>query len=149
MKNILDYLINKGEMISFAESMTGGRISAEFVKHKNASRAYNVGFVVYSNEAKIKHLDIPETVINEFGVVSNEVAGLMAQNLHIKTGADLCISVTGYADSQDPNIAYIGVYYNRLLYVESIVFYPEDSREQNIKLTVKKSVKMLKEILKI
>ncbi|WP_025725072.1 CinA family protein [Acholeplasma granularum] len=148
MTNILNTLIKNNLTISFVESMTGGLLSYELVRLYNASKVYKEGFVLYSNEAKSKYLNIDLNYIENNGVVSREVAGLMAQNLKEITGADITVSITGYSSGHEPNKAFIGVMIHNLLYVEDIEFYPEDKREQNIKLTVKKAIKMLKEILK-
>src|SRR5690606_20025745 len=113
-------LIKNNLTISFVESMTGGLLSYELVRLYNASKVYKEGFVLYSNEAKSKYLNIDLNYIENNGVVSKEVAGLMAQNLKEITGADITVSITGYASGHEPNKAFIGVMIHNLLYVEDI-----------------------------
>lgn len=148
MKLVHNYLTKTNQTISFAESMTGGRLSYELVKFQGASKIFKEGFVLYSDEAKVRTLKIDQKDIDEYGVVSHQIASLMATQLQKITGADFAVSVTGYASGKDKNMAYVGVLYKGLLYVDDIIFYPEDSREQNIKTTVRKAVKMLHEIIK-
>lgn len=148
MKLVHNYLTKTNQTISFAESMTGGRLSYELVKFQGASKIFKEGFVLYSDEAKVRTLKIDQKDIDEYGVVSHQIASLMATQLQKITGADFAVSVTGYASGKDKNMAYVGVLYKGLLYVDDIIFYPEDSREQNIKTTVRKVVKMLHEIIK-
>lgn len=148
MKLVHNYLTKTNQTISFAESMTGGRLSYELVKFQGASKIFKEGFVLYSDEAKVRTLKMDQKDIDKYGVVSHEIASLMATQLQKITGADFAVSVTGYASGKDKNMAYVGVLHKGLLYVDDIVFYPEDSREQNIKTTVRKVVKMLHEIIK-
>lgn len=148
MKFVHNHLTKTNQTISFAESMTGGRLSYELVKFQGASKIFKEGFVLYSDEAKVRTLKIDQNEIDEHGVVSHHIASLMATQLHKITGADFSVSVTGYASGRDNNMAYVGILHKNMLYVDDIVFYPEDSREQNIQTTVRKVIKMLHEIIK-
>lgn len=148
MKHVLNHLTKTNQTISFAESMTGGRLSYELVKFQGASKVYKEGYVLYSDEAKVKVLDIKQSDIDTYGVVSKEIAELMAKQLRQVTGADFSVAITGYASGKESNLAYISIIHEDLLYTDDIIFYPENSREQNIQLTVRKVVKMLHEIIK-
>lgn len=148
MKFVLSYLTKTNQTISFAESMTGGRLSYELVKFPGASKVFKEGFILYSDEAKVRALQIDQKEIDEHGVVSHHIASLMATQLHKITGADFSVAITGYASGKDQNMAYVAIIHNNLLYVEDIAFFTENSREQNIKITVRKVTKMLHEIIK-
>ena len=148
MKHVLNYLTKTNQTISFAESMTGGRLSYELVKFQGASKVYKEGYVLYSDAAKVKVLGIKQSDIETYGVVSKEIAELMAKQLRTYTGADFSVAITGYASGKDNNLAFISIIHNDLLYTDDIVFFAENSREQNIQLTVRKVVKMLHEIIK-
>jgi PncC family amidohydrolase len=148
MKHVLNHLTKTNQTISFAESMTGGRLSYELVKFPGASKVYKEGYVLYSDEAKIKTLDIKQSDIDTYGVASKEIAELMAKQLRELTGADYSVAITGFASGRDENLAFISIIHNDLLYTDDIVFFPENTREQNIQLTVRKVVKMLHEIIK-
>jgi len=148
MKHVLNHLIKTNQTISFAESMTGGRLSYELVKFPGASKVYKEGYVLYSDEAKIKTLNIKQSDIDTYGVVSKEIAELMAKQLRELTSADFSVAITGYASGKENNLAFISIIHNDLLYTDDIIFFAENSREQNIQLTVRKVIKMLHEIIK-
>ena len=148
MKFVLNHLTKTNQTISFAESMTGGRVSYELVKFQGASKVFKEGFILYSDEAKVRTLQIPQSEIDEHGVVSKQIATLMATQLHKITGADFSVAITGYASGKDNNMAYVAIIYQNLLYLDDIIFFSENSREQNIKITVRKVIKMLHEIIK-
>ena len=94
---IVDLLKQKNYTISFAESCTGGLLASKIVNVSGASNVFNESFVTYSNEAKIKYLQVNEATISQYGVVSDEVVLEMVLGLFHQTQADICISVSGIA----------------------------------------------------
>lgn len=148
MKYVLNYLTKTNQTITFAESMTGGRLSYELVKFQGASKVFKEGYILYSDEAKVKTLEMKQEDIDAHGVVSHHIASVMATQLHKITGASFSVAITGYASGKDKNMAYIAIIHENLLYVDEIEFFAENGREQNIKITVKKVIKMLHEIIK-
>ena len=80
-KKTVELLVKRGFRISFAESCTGGLAAARLVEVPDASKVFDVGVITYANEAKIKYLGVFEETIEEFGVVSEEVAGQMAEGV--------------------------------------------------------------------
>ena len=91
----LNWMINNKYTISFAESCTGGLACAERVKRPNASWVLNESYVVYATKSKVDLLGVDEKVIDEFGVVSEEVAHHMAVCARIKAHSDIGIGITG------------------------------------------------------
>ncbi|HEX6126750.1 MAG TPA: CinA family protein, partial [Pyrinomonadaceae bacterium] len=55
------------------------------------------GAITYSNEAKIRTLDVPEEILEEHGAVSSETAEAMAEGMRERAGSDYAISITGIA----------------------------------------------------
>lgn len=53
--------------------------------------------VTYSNEAKMKYLNVKEETLNQFGAVSYETAKEMAEGIRKLAGADIGLSTTGIA----------------------------------------------------
>ena len=43
--------------------MTGGRLSYELVKYQGASKIFKEGFVLYSDEAKVRTLKIDQKIL--------------------------------------------------------------------------------------
>lgn len=83
--------------VSTAESCTGGLISAEITSAAGASNVFELGICTYSERIKNEYLGVPMEEINAHGVVSREVALSMVRGLKKRSGADVCISVTGVA----------------------------------------------------
>lgn len=113
---VVRMLKERGLTVSAAESATGGSFSKMITDVAGASNVIKSSFVTYSNEAKIS-LGVDASVISDFGVVSAETAMEMAKAVKAATGADLCLSVTGYAGpdadpGRDVGEAYIGYIYN-------------------------------------
>ena len=64
-----------------------------------ASKWFNQGWVVYSNESKTKQLGVDESYFSEenVGAVSHEVAIGMARGARYKSNSDVSIGITGIA----------------------------------------------------
>lgn len=148
MNELIELLIQKNLKIAIVESMTGGRLAYEFVKHKGASSIFQEGFILYSNEAKSKYLEIPLKDIENYGVVSNYTAQKMAERMHQLTNRDITISVTGYASDRSPNEAYFSIFYKGVMTTKHIVFKSTDKREENILKTVQLITENLKVLIK-
>ncbi len=109
MENVEDLVVNilmeKEYHIAFAESITGGLCAAKLINVPNASRVLNESFVTYSNEAKMKYLNVSKQTIDLYGVVSEDVAYEMALGVCEATGAEVGVGVTGIAGpSTDGNV---------------------------------------------
>jgi PncC family amidohydrolase len=89
--------------IVFAESCTGGLISAVLTRIPGIS-AYHCGSaVVYQIETKAAWLGISEKMLKNPGPVSVEVARAMAEGVLAKTPhADVAASVTGFLGPESP-----------------------------------------------
>ncbi len=90
-------LKESGKTIAFAESCTGGLISSKLVNVAGSSSVFGTGIVAYSNETKMKLLNVSETCLEEYGAVSEETARAMTEGLLKLSDADICVSVTGVA----------------------------------------------------
>lgn len=91
-------LKERGETVSCAESCTGGEIAHLFTSVSGSS-AYFLGSVTsYAISVKEKVLGVPTAVIEEYGVVSSEVAAAMAEGVRRLTGSTYSVATTGLAD---------------------------------------------------
>lgn len=98
MEEIFFEMVSKNHfMVSTAESVTGGLIASRIINQPGSSAILKEGYVVYANDAKKKILNIDMNVLKAHGVVSIEVAEMMASKLLEKTHADICIVTTGIA----------------------------------------------------
>ncbi len=149
MIDVLKTLIERHERVSFAESMTGGALVSRLVEHRDASKVLKESYVLYADDTKSKRLNIPESLIETFGVVSKEIAEKMALQLKELTGSDLCVAVTGYAEGQMVNHAYVGISYKDEIKSYHMVFNQSKTRLQNIKKCVKETIKLIEKTLGI
>lgn len=96
-RQIGDILYASGLTIGTAESCTGGRISEAIIAIPGASDYFKGGIVAYTSEVKERVLGVPHDTIEEFTVVSEEVAKAMAMGTIKTMGVDFAISATGVA----------------------------------------------------
>ena len=94
---LVDILKEKKYTISFAESATGGLLASSIVDIPDASWVLAESLVTYSNEAKMKYLDVKKETIDKYNVVSIEVVKEMAIGLNKLTNSNVCVSVSGIA----------------------------------------------------
>ncbi len=94
---LYDALKRKHLRIATAESCTGGRLADALVSVEGISEVYPGGYVTYSDEAKARDLLVSRKTLAYHTAVSAEVSRQMAMGLHMKTGADLCLTTTGMA----------------------------------------------------
>ena len=86
-----------GKRIAVAESCTGGLVSAALTEIPGSSDVFEDGFVTYSNEAKVRRLQVSLDVIETFGAVSVATAWAMARGALEMSQADLAEAITGIA----------------------------------------------------
>ncbi|MBO4540929.1 MAG: CDP-diacylglycerol--glycerol-3-phosphate 3-phosphatidyltransferase [Bacilli bacterium] len=86
-----------GLTLGSVESMTAGAFGAEIASIPGASSVYRGGIITYSADIKVKLAGVEKALIEEKGVVSEEVAKSMASGGHEALEADIVISVTGNA----------------------------------------------------
>ena len=115
MKNLVELLTKKKLKISFAESCTGGMLASEITSINGASKIFSLGFVTYSNQAKISVLKISKNIIKKYGAVSPECCEAMVNNLAKISKAQINVSITGIAGpnggtkSKPVGLVYIGI----------------------------------------
>ncbi len=96
-QKVVQLLRERNETITCAESITGGALTSELVSIPGASHVLKGSIIAYSTEVKVSELKVEPTLIQEFGVVSEEVALAMARGVKAKFAAEWAISLTGVA----------------------------------------------------
>jgi nicotinamide-nucleotide amidase len=86
-----------GRKIAIAESCTGGLVSAALTEIPGSSDVFEVGYVTYSNAAKILQLKVSEDIVDTFGAVSVATAWAMARGALAASDADIAVAITGIA----------------------------------------------------
>lgn len=114
--------------ISTAESCTGGMIASTIVSVSGASQVLEECYVTYSNRVKKKLLHVQEETLKQYTEVSAQTASEMAEGIVQATGAEVGISVTGYAgpdggeDGTCAGTVYIGTCLNGKAKTKKFVF---------------------------
>lgn len=90
-------LLEHGQIVTTAESCTGGWIAKTLTDIAGSSEWFGEGFVTYSNEAKAGTLGVPRAVLKREGAVSEAVARAMAAGALRRTAATVAVAVTGIA----------------------------------------------------
>lgn len=91
------HLLREGKRVATAESCTGGWIAKALTDIAGSSQWFLEGFVTYSNDAKVRRLGVPRSMLKAEGAVSSAVARAMAAGALKRTGAQLAVAVTGIA----------------------------------------------------
>jgi nicotinamide-nucleotide amidase len=87
----------RGWRIATAESCTGGMVAAALTDIAGSSDVFEVGYVTYSNAAKIDLLAVRPETLSRHGAVSEEIAADMVAGAAARAGVALAVSVTGIA----------------------------------------------------
>lgn len=144
-----EMLKKAGKTLSTAESCTGGKIAASLTSVAGASNYFKGSVVSYATEAKIDVLELPESLINEFSVVSAEVASAMALGVKKIMKTDYAIATTGNAGpSKGDENAEIGTVFIAIATPNEVIVKEYNfgqPREKVIDRAVIKSLEMLKE----
>ena len=148
MKSLVKLLIKKKLKISFVESCTGGLLASSITSVNGASKIFSLGFVTYSNQAKIKILKVNRNIIKKFGAVSHECCLAMVNNLSKISKANINVSITGIAGpkggtKQKPvGLVYIGVKKGNKIQINKCLF-KSKKRSSIQRATVKKTINLI------
>ena len=156
MKNlslkIIKLLTKKKLTVSFAESCTGGLLASSITSISGSSKIFNMGLVTYSNNAKVKLLQVPKKTITKYGAVSYETCLSMVKNLSKISKSNISISITGVAGpnggtkEKPVGLVYIGLKKGSKIIVRKNLF-KSKKRISIQKATVKQALKMILNIL--
>ena len=146
-------LVKSNKTLSTAESFTGGLISSRISSVPGASEYFKGSVVAYDTNVKKDLLKLDEGIINDFSVVSSQVANEMANNVKKLLDSDYSISTTGNAgptkgdSKKDIGLIYISI--STPIETKSYKFNFGNNREKNIKKSVNKALELLfNELLK-
>ncbi len=87
----------RGWTVATCESLTGGLIAATMVEVPGASEVVRGGLITYQSIAKELLAGVSGQLIDQYNVVSAQVARSMAEGTRRKLGVDIAVSATGLA----------------------------------------------------
>jgi len=96
-RKIGSLLVEKGQMVSLAESCTGGTIASQITANAGASEYFKGGLIPYETKLKSTILGVDPKLIEDYNVVSIEVAEAMAIHAKELFDSDYAIATTGIA----------------------------------------------------
>ena len=153
MKSLIKILAKKKLKISVVESCTGGLLASKITSTSGASKVFNLGFVTYSNQAKIKILKVNKNIIQKYGAVSHECCSMMVNNLSKISKANVNVSITGIAGpkggtkSKPVGLVYIGIKKGNKISVNKCLF-KSKKRSSIQKASVNKALNLILRTMK-
>ena len=96
-EKIIHILTKTHQTLSIAESCTGGLAANKLTNISGSSKVIKLGVVAYSNEAKVKILNVPEALLKKHGAVHQSIAIAMAKGVRKLLKTDFGIGITGIA----------------------------------------------------
>lgn len=144
-------LIKTSRTLAVAESCTGGNIAHFITSNPGSSAYFKGGVVAYSNEIKIKLLDVPAETIESFGAVSQQVAEAMAIGAQKALNSDYSIATTGIAgpdggtDEKPVGTVWIAVAGPSDIKSEKFIF--RHNRERNIIRSTQTALNLLRTLI--
>ena len=153
IKRIIKKLIKKKIKISIAESCTGGLLSSVITSVTGSSRVFKLGIVSYSNDSKIKILNVSKILIKKYGAVSKQVCKAMAKNVSKMGKTYMSISITGIAGPsggtaiKPVGLVYVGIKKGNKITINKYLF-KNKGRSYIQKSTVNKCLELILSSLK-
>jgi nicotinamide-nucleotide amidase len=148
---VAEILLQNSKTIGTAESCTGGYIASQFTAKAGSSAYFKGSVVAYSNEVKNTILDVPQTMLDTHGAVSEEVVKLMAQNALIRLNTDFSIAVSGImgpgggSEQKPVGTVWMAAASDREVITQKMLF--RFDRQRNIELTSTYSLNLLRQLL--
>ena len=148
---IVDLLRRKGLTLGLVESATGGLISHLITNVPGSSDVYLGSITSYSNDAKVRIVGVSADSIEQYGAVSPQVAGEMAQGGRRVLNVDICVADTGIAGpggatpEKPVGLFYIGLSHRGGTFSRKHVF--SGDREANKHAAAETALTWLKEYL--
>ncbi len=97
VQKLADKLIKNQQIITTAESCTGGMIAQTLTDLAGSSAWFDCGFVTYSNDAKQKMLGVKLATLKTYGAVSEATVIEMAEGALANSNASISIACSGIA----------------------------------------------------
>ena len=147
-KKVVKLLSKKRLKISLAESCTGGLLSSSITSISGSSKVFTLGFVTYSNLAKINILKVPKKILIKHGAVSYETCSSMVKNINKISKTNISLSITGVAGpkggtrEKPVGLVFIGIKKGNKTLIKKFLF-KNKKRSSIQKATVNKALNLI------
>jgi|TARA_B110000259_G_C13897998_1_gene355695 nicotinamide-nucleotide amidase len=151
-KLVVSKLKSKKINLSVAESCTGGMLAQNITSVSGASKVFAFGIITYSNQSKIKYLNVPREIIKKYGAVSEECCYSMLVNLEKISKSNLYVVITGVAGPnggtkmKPVGLVYIGIKKGKKIKINNCLF-KNQNRDSIRKSSVKKTLEIIKKFI--
>ena len=149
---ILFILYESGKTLATAESCTSGKVAESITLMPGASAYFTGGIVAYSEEVKKSLLNVPEELIEEKTVVSEEVAVSMAEGVCEVLNTDYAIATTGVAGpgggTPEHPVGTIWIAAGKKGEMKTVKLTENDGRDINVSRATFRALQLLLEVLK-
>tara|TARA_B110000971_G_C19755001_1_gene383741 strand:- start:154 stop:624 length:471 start_codon:yes stop_codon:yes gene_type:complete len=151
-KLVVSRLKSKKINLSVAESCTGGMLAQNITSVSGASKVFAFGIITYSNQSKIKYLNVPREIIKKYGAVSEECCYSMLVNLEKISKSNLYVVITGVAGPnggtkiKPVGLVYIGIKKGKKIEINNFLF-KNQNRDSIRKSSVKKTLEIIKKFI--
>lgn len=146
-EQILKAFTQNKKTLATAESCTGGRIAARLTQIPGASAYFKGSIVSYQTETKSSILEVSPQLIDQYSVVSKEVAESMALKALNKFKSSMAVATTGNAGpTKGDSAAEIGTVYIAIATqsgVKSEQFVFGNHRERVVEKAVNKALELV------
>ena len=141
LTELKEILIKHHLSLSSAESCTGGLISSYLTDIAGASEFIFQNFVTYSNEAKIKYLNVKKETLEKYGAVSEQTAYEMSEGLLKLTDCSIAttgiLGPTGGSKEKPIGLVYISLGYKNKI---KVIKYISQKASTNGRHKIKKDI---------
>ena len=97
VQKVAENILSQGGKLCVVESCTGGGLGNTLTALPGSSEWFLGGFITYANQAKMKHVYVRESTLEQDGAVSEPCVKEMANGGMIAMEADVCLSISGIA----------------------------------------------------
>jgi nicotinamide-nucleotide amidase len=133
--------------LATAESCTGGYIAQLITSLPGSSSIFNGSVVAYSNESKIKMLDVQEETLKKYGAVSELTVQEMVKGAIKKLNTTYAIATSGImgpdggSDEKPVGTVWIAVGNDKM--IKSVKHFFRFDRQRNIEMAANSALTML------
>jgi len=133
-KVVIKTMIDRQLSLTAAESLTAGEFQSTIGSVPGVSAIFPGGFVTYANRAKHQLVNVPQTTIDQAGVVSEQTAIAMADGARTQLETEVALSFTGVAgpddlEGQPAGTVWIGLAYRQTPTVARLYHFAGDRQK--------------------
>lgn len=151
MKELVEILKKKQYSIASIESLTAGLFTSKIAEVSGASAILKGGLVTYMTSCKRDVLHIDADLINDYGVISKQIAEAMAIKGMDMFKTDIVVSFTGNAgpdvmDDKPVGLVHMAINFENEIYTYEYIFKGNRNqiREQACEYMSRQLLKLLK-----